>query len=205
MSAEAQVQNLQAPDLKVQDLGEQALLQRLYQFCQPDLVGDDAALLTVAPDHSLVVTTDMLVDRVHFSDQTTSAPDVGWRAAAANLSDLAAMGATPLGITIGLGLPAELAVSWVEGLYQGMVECLQQYGTPIVGGDICRSSVTTVSITAFGQVKPEQAIYRNQAKPGDAIVVTGLHGASRAGLELLLHPKQGQTLAEADRQFLIQT
>lgn len=188
---------------QVRDLGEHNLLQRLYKFCSTDLVGDDAAVMAVAEGHCLVVTTDMLVDGVHFSDQTTTPADVGWRAAAANLSDLAAMGATPLGITVGLGLPGKLPVAWVETLYKGLVDCLQCYNTPIVGGDVCRSPVTTVSITAFGQVLPHQAIKRSNAEPGDVIWVTGVHGASRAGLELLLHPEQGQKLAEADRANLI--
>lgn len=188
----------------VRDLGEQALLKRLYQFCPTDLVGDDAALISIAPGHSLVVTTDMLIDTVHFSDQTTSPIDVGWRSAAANLSDLAAMGADPLGITVGLGLPGHLPVSWIEALYQGIVDCLQHYNTAIVGGDVCRSSVTTVSITAFGQVLPHQAIKRSNAKPGDAIVVTGVHGASRAGLELLLNPDLQRSLPAEPCTRLIQ-
>ncbi|WNZ22617.1 thiamine-phosphate kinase [Leptolyngbya sp. NK1-12] len=190
--------------MQVHQLGEQGLLKRLQEFCPIDLIGDDAALLSVAAGQSLVVTTDMLVDGVHFSDRTTSPFDAGWRATAANLSDLAAMGASPLGITIGLSLPGAVEVSWVEQFYQGIVACLQPYSTPIVGGDICRSSVITVSITAFGQVSPSRAIRRSTARPGDAILVTGVHGASRAGLELLLHPDQGQGLSAADRAALIQ-
>lgn len=189
---------------RVQEIGEQGLLKKLQSFCPADLVGDDAALLSIAEQHSLVVTTDTLVDGVHFSDRTTTAADAGWRAVAANLSDLAAMGAMPLGITVGLALPGELSVAWVEQLYQGMAACLQPFNTPIVGGDVCRSPVATISITAFGQVRPAYAIRRSTAQPGDAIVVTGVHGASRAGLELLLHPESGQTLCEDDRTALIQ-
>lgn len=193
---------LSARSLK--EIGEQGLLQVLQRFCPAGIVGDDAAVLTTAPDQSLVITTDVLVDGVHFSDRTTSAQDVGWRAAAANLSDLAAMGATPLGITVGLSLPGDTSVDWVEQLYQGLTACLQPYNTPIVGGDITRSPVTTLAITAFGQVDPDQAIYRSAAKPGDAIVATGVHGASRAGLELLLHPEAGQVLDQRDHAKLIQ-
>ncbi|MEH2047173.1 thiamine-phosphate kinase [Nostoc sp.] len=177
---------------QVKDIGEQGLLERLQRFCPPEIIGDDAAVLVTAPGQSLVVTTDVLVDGVHFSNLTTSPEDAGWRAAAANLSDLAAMGASPLGITVGLGLPGELRVSWVERLYQGITECLQKYNTSIVGGDIVRSPVTTLAITAFGQVNPSQIIRRSAAVVGDAIVVTGVHGASHAGLELLLHPQLGQ-------------
>ena len=190
-------------ELQVKDIGEQGLLARLQRFCPPEIIGDDAAVLETAPKQSLVVTTDMLIDGVHFSNVTTSATDAGWRAAAANLSDLAAMGATPLGITVGLGLPATVKVSWVEDLYQGMTACLQKYNTPIVGGDIVRSPIITLAITAFGQVHPNLIIRRSAAQIGDAIVVTGIHGASRGGLELLLNPSLGLNLNTTEKTALI--
>ncbi|MBN3926078.1 thiamine-phosphate kinase [Nostoc sp. NMS4] len=195
--------NSELSSQQVKDIGEQGLLKRLQRFCTSEIIGDDAAVLETVPGQSLVVTTDVLVDGVHFSNLTTSPEDAGWRAAAANLSDLAAMGASPLGITVGLGLPGEVKVSWVERLYQGMTECLQKYNTPIVGGDIVRSPVTTLAITAFGQVNPSQIIRRSAAVVGDAIVVTGVHGASRAGLELLLHPELAHNLKDAERTALI--
>jgi thiamine-monophosphate kinase len=190
--------------MKIREIGEQGLLQRLQRFCPAEIVGDDAAVMGVQPGRSLVVTTDMLVDGVHFSDRTTSPQDVGWRAAAANLSDLAAMGASPLGITVGLGVTGDTYVSWVEQVYEGMTACLQPYNTPIVGGDVVRSPVVTLSITAFGEAIPNRIIRRNNAQPGDAIVVTGVHGASRAGLELLLHPELGNNLNDTERNPLIQ-
>nr|WP_238717996.1 thiamine-phosphate kinase [Petrachloros mirabilis] len=176
----------------------------MFRYCPPELVGDDAAIITVPPEQELVVSTDMLVDGVHFSDRTTSAEDVGWRAAAANLSDLAAMGATPIGLTIGLGLPPTLGVDWVEALYTGFSQCLQHYGGVILGGDVCRSSVVTVSVTVLGQVRPDQKLWRSGARPGQVIVATGVHGASRAGLELLQQPQWGQDLSPLVRQALIQ-
>lgn len=190
--------------LLVRDLGEQGLLERLQSFCPPDVVGDDAAVVP-GPElgQLLVLTTDILVDGVHFSARTTSPEDAGWRAVAANLSDLAAMGASPLGITVGLSLTGDVAVSWVEQLYQGISHCLKQYNTPLVGGDVCRSPVITLSITAFGQVSPNHTLRRSAAKVGDAIVVTGIHGASRAGLELLLNPECGKHLSQSERMSLI--
>ena len=188
----------------VKDIGEQGLLKKLQSFCPSEIVGDDGAVLPTHPDKDLVVTTDVLVDGVHFSDRTTTAFAVGWRAATANLSDLAAMGAEPLAITVGLSLPGDTLVTWIEELYRGLTACLQQYNTPIIGGDICRSSVITVSITALGQVLPDQVIRRSNAQVGDAIVVTGSHGLSRAGLELLLHPELGYQLNNHERQLLIQ-
>ncbi|MBE9215009.1 thiamine-phosphate kinase [Plectonema cf. radiosum LEGE 06105] len=190
--------------MQVKEIGEQGLLKILQGFCPPDIIGDDGAVLTTAAEKSLVITTDVLIDKVHFSEITTSPEDVGWRAAAANLSDLAAMGASPLGITVGLGLPGETSVDWVEKLYQGMTQCLQQHNTPIVGGDIVRSPIISVAITAFGQVAPRLTIRRNQADLGDAIVVTGYHGASRAGLELLLNPDLTRNLSEDEKAALIQ-
>jgi thiamine-monophosphate kinase len=194
----------------VSSLGEQAVLQRLQPYCSSDTLGDDAAVLEPQPGFLLVVSTDMLVDGVHFSDdrrpvgghRTTSPFDIGWRTAAANLSDLAAMGATPLGLTIALGLPPSLPIARLEQIYQGLGACLQQYSTNIIGGDVCRSECLTLSMTALGQVRPQEQILRTTAQPGDAILVTGTHGGSRAGLEILLNPAWGQSLSEAERSAL---
>ena len=188
----------------VKDLGEQGLLKLIQSYCPTGVVGDDAAVLNISPGYKLVVTTDVLVDKVHFSDRTTTAFDVGWRSAAANLSDLAAMGASPVGITVGLSLPGETPVSWVEELYEGLCACLQQFQIPIVGGDITRSEVITVAITALGEVLPRQVITRSGAKPGDAILVTGYHGLSKAGLELLLDPRLKAALTPEERALAIE-
>ncbi|MBD2326377.1 thiamine-phosphate kinase [Alkalinema sp. FACHB-956] len=194
------------------DLGEQGLLQLIQQFCPIGVVGDDAAVIPRPKQDALVMTTDVLVDGVHFSDRTTPPHSVGWRAVAANLSDLAAMGAKPIGLTVGLGLPPNTPVAWVNDLYQGMADCLQTFGGAILGGDLVRSPVRTVSITALGEVEQAHAIQRSQAKPGDVIVLTGYHGLSRAGLEVLLDDNSaesgisasdGYELSEGDRQTLI--
>ncbi len=184
---------------RVRDIGEQGLLERLRVYCAPG-VGDDGAVLDLPPGRQLVVTTDMLVDGVHFSPQTTAAADAGWRGAAANLSDLAAMGATPLGITIALGVPPDLPVAWIESMYQGMGDCLA--GVPILGGDLVRSPVVSLGVSAFGTVEPSRVILRHQARPGDLVVVSGEHGGARAGLELLLHPPL-HTLSQPEEQALI--
>lgn len=168
------------------ELGEQGLLALLQQFCPGDIVGDDAALLNLAPGQRLVVTTDVLVEGVHFSDRTTPPHAVGWRAAAANLSDLAAMGAEGLGITVGLSLPSDCPIAWVKALYQGIADCLSPHGMALVGGDLCRAQQRAIAITALGQLPRDWAIARRTAQPGDALVVTGPHGGSRAGLGLLL-------------------
>lgn len=188
--------------MKVVDIGEAGLLQRLLPFCVPGAVGDDAALLTAQDGHLIVVTTDVLVDGVHFSEMTTSANDIGWRSITANLSDLAAMGAMPLGITVGLSLPGSTPVAWVEELYAGMKSCVDVYGTGIIGGDVCRSNTISIAITAVGEVRKDRVIQRRNALPGFVIVVTGTHGKSKAGLELLLNPNFGDQLSSIERQYL---
>ena len=180
----------------IKELGEQGILKLIAPFCASGIVGDDGAVIQVNQGHQLVVTTDVLVDGVHFSDRTTPPQSVGYRAAAANLSDLAAMGAKPLGITVGLSLPGDTTIAWVKELYRGLQDCLSQFDTPIIGGDITRSSVATVAITALGEVTPQQVIKRSAAKIGDAILVTGYHGRSRGGLELLLTDKSDSKYRE---------
>lgn len=183
----------------IAELGELGLLKRLFRYCPGDVIGDDGAVVALPAGRHLVVTTDVLVEGVHFSDRTTPAAAVGWRAVAANLSDLAAMGATPEGITVGLSLPGNTPLAWVEGLYQGMADCLKRWGGVVLGGDLCRADAVSVAITALGSVDPQRVLYRSKAQPGQAIVATGYHGLSRAGLELLLHPERGAGLAQADR------
>ncbi len=187
----------------VRDVGEQGVLQKLKAFCPSDVIGDDGAILALKSSESLVVTTDVLVENIHFSDRTTAPEDIGWRAVAANLSDLAAMGATPVGLTVGLSLHGEVSLDWLDRLYQGLTACTSTYQTAIVGGDVCRSPVVSLAITAFGQVAPQRAIRRHTASPGNAIVVTGDHGSARAGLELLLQDEIPQDLTPEQRQTLI--
>lgn len=190
----------------ISEVGETGVLALVQRFCPAAVVGDDgAAIRAPRGDRLLVVTTDVLVDGVHFSDRTTSSEDAGWRAAAANLSDLAAMGAQPLGITVGLGASGETPLAWVEGLYRGLDACLRAYETPLLGGDLCRSPTISVAVTAFGEVAPARVLRRSAARVGDAIVATGWHGSSRAGLEVLWHPERGESLSASERERLVRS
>ena len=186
----------------IASLGEAGLLRLLHPYCLPNTAGDDAAIQN-APTGRLVVTTDVLVEGVHFSDRTTPPYSVGWRAAAANLSDLAAMGAQPISLVIALGLPSDTPIDWVTQVYDGIADCCRPWGTGLVGGDLSRSPHRFLSITAMGDVLPERVIWRSQAQPGDALVVTGNHGLSRAGLELLLNPQDWPTVPEDVRDAAI--
>ncbi|WP_126147338.1 thiamine-phosphate kinase [Synechococcus elongatus] len=173
-------------DRSLSELGEQGLLPLLQAFCPAEQRGDDAAILTPPAGQQLVVSSDVLVEGIHFSEATTPPAAIGWRAAAANLSDLAAMGATPAGITLALALPSDRRLSWLQQIYQGLDRCLKQYDCPLIGGDLSRSPTATLAVTALGWVSPNRVIRRSTAQVGDWIIATGLHGLSRLGLGQLL-------------------
>ena len=125
------------------------------------------------------------MDGIHFSDATTTAMDVGWRAVAANLSDLAASGAVDIdGITVALVAPGHTRWDWVDGVYQGISAALRQYGGVLLGGDCSKGKQRLLSITALGRLGPLR-LHRNAALPGDVLVTSGPHGLSRLGLALL--------------------
>ena len=152
------------------DLGEWELIRRLGAFAPPGQFADDAALLALDPAQAgtLVVNTDVLVEDLHFSDATTSPADVGWRATAANLSDLAAMGATEVvGITVGLVAPPHTRWSWVEGVYAGIGEALQAHGGLLLGGDCSGGCQRLLAITAIGRLAaPDACAASHRVWPG---------------------------------------
>lgn len=171
--------------MQIKDIGEQGLLKILFAYCDREKNGDDGAILSVSEGKQLIVSTDLLVEDVHFSSKTLKPQEIGHRAATANLSDIAAMGGKPLYATVGLSLRGETEVAWVERLYEGMSNLFANYSCKIVGGDVTRSQTNTIAITIVGEVNPGQIIYRHQARVGDLILVTGNHGLSRGGLALL--------------------
>jgi len=172
---------------RLSDLGEAELLRRLAAWAPAGQFNDDAALLEERSGRLLVINTDVLVEGVHFSDATMGAGDLGWRAAAANLSDLAAMGCRQVvGLTVGLVAPGPTPWSWVAGVYDGLAEALQRYGGSLLGGDCCRGDQRLLAVTALGHVG-EGPIRRSDGRPGDRLVSSGPHGLSRLGLALLHH------------------
>jgi thiamine-monophosphate kinase len=189
--------------MQIKDIGEHQLLTIINQYCDRAKNGDDGAILDIHREKKLVVTTDILVENVHFSSQTTPPHAIGYRAVTANLSDIAAMGGTPKAITVGLSLRKDTEVSWVEAVYQGMQECLKPFDCTIIGGDVTSSIVNTIAITALGEVRETEAMYRHTAQVGDSIVITGNHGLSRAGLEILLYPEKYSHVNEETKEKVI--
>ena len=146
--------------------------------------GDDCAIIAAA-DGRVVVTTDVLVEGRHFRRDWGSGEDVGHRAAAANLADIAAMGAIPTGIVVGLACPPELETAWVEGFAAGLRDECALVGASVVGGDISRSTTTFISVTAFGDLEERAPVLRSGAGPGEVVAVNGRLGYAAAGLAIL--------------------
>ncbi|MEY9213566.1 thiamine-phosphate kinase [Thermobifida halotolerans] len=170
-------------------LGEFGLIARITaRFPATDDVvlgpGDDAAVVR-APDSRVVATTDLLVEGRHFRRDWSSPRDVGHKAAAQNLADVAAMGARPTALLVGFAAPADLPVAWAEEFSEGLRAECSTAGAAVVGGDIVRSDTLTVAITALGDLRGAPPVRRDGAAPGDLVAVVGDLGLSAAGLALL--------------------
>jgi len=159
-------------------------------------IGDDAAIWRPSRSHDSVITTDALVEDVHFS--AAMEPEaIGHRALAANLSDIAAMGARPVLATIALGVNARSDEAWILRAYRGMTALAKRSGCALAGGDITRAPAITFAITVVGEVRPTNVKRRDGARPGDAIFLTSALGASHAGLLLSRDPALGDRIEPA--------
>ncbi len=173
----------------VADLSEDALLALIFpQLPLGDATlvppGDDAAVVAV-PDGRVVVSTDVLVEDRHFRRRWSSGEDVGRRAAAQNLADIAAMGARPTALVVALVAPADLPASWVEGLARGLAAVCAPLGVGVVGGDLSSGPVAVVAVTVHGDLAGRDPVLRSGARPGDVVAHAGVRGWSAAGLALL--------------------
>jgi thiamine-monophosphate kinase len=146
--------------------------------------GDDAAVV-VASDGRVVASTDVLVEGRHFRRDWSSGADVGHRAAAANLADIAAMGAAPTALLVALCVPADLDVAWAEDLAGGLSAEASVVGASVVGGDLSSSPTLTVAVTALGDLHGEAPVLRSGAQPGDVLALAGRTGYAAAGYAVL--------------------
>lgn len=173
----------------LREVGEWGLIGAIARLIGPAAagelgIGDDTAAGQLTPGCQALTTLDMLVEGVHFRRTTTSARDLGYKALAVNLSDIAAMGGTPRWAVVGLALPPELELDWVLALYAGMLELGQ---AQLVGGDVVRSpGGVTISLALVGEAA--RPLTRAAARPGDKVFMTGPAGLAAAGLWCLEHP-----------------
>jgi thiamine-monophosphate kinase len=186
------------------DLGEFGLIEALADlFPQGEQVllgpGDDAAVVAV-PDGRVVVSTDLHVDTRHFRRDWAEASDIGHRVAAANLSDLNAMGGRATALTVGLAAPVDLPVAWALGLARGIAEECALVDASVVGGDLSGADQVMVSITALGSVDGEP-VRRSGARPGDLVALAGRQGWAAGGLAVLARGfRSPRALVEAYRR-----
>lgn len=188
--------------------GEDALVARIrglidaqspHRAC--NRIGDDVAVWQPSRSHRSVITTDASIEGVHFTRELMSLHDAGYRAMAANVSDIAAAGARPVVATLALGVPHDTASDDALAICEGVVECASEFGCEVVGGDLVRSPLISIAITLTGEVRATHFKGRGGARPGDILAVSGPLGAACAGLKLASAP---HIPADANSQAVLQ-
>lgn len=184
------------------NIGELATLARIFPRlprAAAELLGpgDDCAVIA-APDARVVITTDMMIHGPDFRLAWSTPHDLGWKAAATNLSDIAAMGATPTALVVAIAAPESSPVSLLEGIADGLRDACEHLapGCGVVGGDLSVSDTLTIAVTAFGDLAGRAPVTRSGARPGDIVAVSGALGDAAAGLALLF--RHGTLAGEPD-------
>ncbi len=188
--------------MSLKELGEFGFIKKISKDCiiRPENVvkgiGDDAAVFKVPEGELTLVTTDLLVERVHFLSDSVSGENLGHKALAVNLSDIAAMGGTAGEAFISIALPDNIPLDYIENIYRGMKGLAAEYGVNLLGGDTTSSKTDLIiNITVTGTAEKDKVLFRHTAKPGDIIFSTGYLGDSRAGLKIILDnikPESGE-------------
>ena len=172
-------------------------------------IGDDAAVVDIGsaaglPEASgkLLLTVDMMVESIHFNEQTMRDEDVGYKAMAANVSDIAAMGGVPRYALAAVSVPASYSPERMRKVYDGLYACAERYGVAIVGGDTTSSPMhMAVSVTLAGEVEPGRELRRSGARAGDKVFVTGAVGMSAAGLHALQSGKASLLMSDSEEKI----
>ena len=199
--------------MKMQQLGEFGLIDRIRKMTSvPDPswvgIGDDCAVIPLSPEtggapaSDLLVSTDMLVEGTHFLMEDISPRQLGWKSAAVNISDIAAMGGKPIATFLSLALPKTLPEQWMQEFMEGYNGISEKYGAALLGGDTtCSPDRICINVTVLGTCPRGKARLRSAARPGDLVCVTGTLGESAAGLRLILGGQKGAAPRLMDRHY----
>jgi thiamine-monophosphate kinase len=180
--------------MTLKKIGEFGFIKKISRGCliRPESViksiGDDAAAFTTDPDQISLITTDLLVERIHFLRNAISGFDLGYKSLAVNLSDIAAMGGTARESFVSIAIPEDCPLDYLEAVYDGMKTLATKFDVNILGGDTTRSKIDLViNVAVYGTIAREEMLCRDAARPGDIIYSTGCLGDSKAGLHLILN------------------
>jgi len=180
--------------MKLKDIGEFGFIKKISRGCliRPDsivkAIGDDAAAFTTDPARISLITTDLLVERIHFLRNAISGFDLGYKSLAVNLSDFAAMGGIARESFVSIAIPEDCPLEYLEAVYDGMKDLAARFDVNILGGDTTRSIIDLIiNVVVHGTVARKEMLCRDAAEPGDVVFSTGYLGDSRAGLHLILN------------------
>ncbi|MFW5973084.1 MAG: thiamine-phosphate kinase [Bacteroidota bacterium] len=181
----------------IDQLGEFGLIDRMTAILETPTdedvivgISDDAAVYRIDEDRAHVVTTDALIEGVHFDRLFMPMEHLGWKSMAVNISDIIAMNAAPRFATIAVGLPNNFSVEMVEAFYRGVKRACSAYDVTVLGGDTVAARHLTISVTVIGESLVKDIVFRRGAQPGDLLCVTGDLGGAYAGLKVLLQQRQ---------------
>jgi len=180
--------------MNLKEIGEFGFIKKISRGCliRPDTIvkgiGDDAAAFITEPGYLTLITTDLLVERIHFLREAISGFDLGYKSLAVNLSDIAAMGGTAREAFVSIAIPEECQLDYLEQIYDGIKNLAAKFEVNVLGGDTTSSKIDLIiNIVVQGIVSKEELLCRDAARPGDIIFSTGFLGDSRAGLHLILN------------------
>jgi thiamine-monophosphate kinase len=189
--------------MMLKEIGEFGFIRKIARGCliRPQhvirAIGDDAAVFETEADHVTLVTTDMLVERIHFLRHTASGFDLGYKAMSVNLSDIAAMGAIAREAFVSIAIPEDCGTDYLEDIYHGMKSLASRFDVNIIGGDTTSSRTDLViNLTIIGAAHRDRILYRNAAQCGDIVCSTGYLGDSRAGLHFVLQGIKPESVSE---------
>lgn len=201
--------------MNISNIGENGFINNLTSAfsCQPFSgllsslkckgIGDDCAVISIDAERAMVITTDMLVEDVHFLRRAISARELGRKSLTVNLSDVAAMGAKPFASFMSISLPKDLDTNWADEFIEGYKELSAEHGVLLLGGDTVGGSNITINIVAMGIADHQNIKYRTGARPNDKIFTTGSVGESAAGLKIILQQLENKSSWTASQKRLV--